>query len=76
MTHELLHYVLSREFENAGLIKKNRETEGLYTHLVPVRLKKYYPKWEWAIEEYIIHTIESEITGSSVALKKVGMETY
>lgn len=70
LAHELLHCILGPEFEKPAVRKKIQATKNLYRKLVPARLQKYYPKWEWAIEEYVIHAIESDITNSSIAVKK------
>ena len=30
------------------------------------KFRKYYPKWEWIIEEYMIHAIEQHVTQGSI----------
>ncbi len=70
MVHEVCHSLLLPVFKSRtvwGLIK---DTEPLYKKWTTKKFREYYPKWEWAIEEYMIHAIEQRVTGSSLEEKR------
>ncbi len=70
MVHETCHSFLLPIFQSAEIKRLVRCTEPLMVKWSTKKFRKYYPKWEWVVEEYMIHAIEQRATGSSVKKKK------
>jgi hypothetical protein len=69
MVHEVCHSLLLPIFHSATIKKLIKQTEPLMEKWSTKKFRRYYPKWEWMIEEYFIHTIEQYVTNSSIKEK-------
>lgn len=70
MVHEVCHSLLLPVFKSRKVMKWIKDTEPLYKKWTTKKFREYYPKWEWAVEEYMIHAIEQRVTGSSLEEKR------
>jgi hypothetical protein len=70
MVHEVCHSLLLPTFQLKKVKRLIVETEPLFEKWTTKKFRRYYPKWQWAIEEYLIHTIEQYVTESSLAEKR------
>lgn len=70
MIHEICHGLLLPIFHSAKIKKQIQKSHSKYKTWSTATFRKYYPKWEWMIEEYMIHAIEQRVTGSSVEEKE------
>ncbi|MFO0764505.1 MAG: hypothetical protein U0487_00445 [Patescibacteria group bacterium] len=70
MVHETCHSFLLQTMKSKKVKSLIKDTEPLLYSWSTKKFRQYYPKWEWVIEEYLIHAIEQRVTDSSVASKK------
>lgn len=70
MVHEVCHSLLLLVFKSKKVVRLIRDTEPLFKKWTTKKFREYYPKWEWAVEEYMIHAIEQRVTGSSLDEKR------
>ncbi|KAA0206889.1 hypothetical protein EDM68_01000 [Candidatus Uhrbacteria bacterium] len=70
MVHEVCHSLLLPVFASKNVKKLIAKSETCFDSWTTKRFRKYYPKWEWAIEECLIHAIEHYVTGSSLSQKR------
>jgi len=69
MIHEVCHSLLLPVFQSADVKRSIKKTMPLMEKWSTKKFRRYYPKWEWLIEEYFIHTIEQYVSGSSISEK-------
>ncbi|MFZ2804079.1 MAG: hypothetical protein WA001_02550 [Patescibacteria group bacterium] len=69
MVHEVCHSLLLPVFRSAKIRRLIRETASQMEKWSTKKFRTYYPKWEWLIEEYLIHAIEQYVTESSIKEK-------
>lgn len=70
MVHEVCHALLLPVFKSTHVKRLISETKPLLGEWTTEKFRTYYPKWEWAIEEYMIHAIEQRVTHSSLKEKE------
>ncbi len=70
MVHEVCHSLLLPVFESKKVRRLIKKTEPLLETWSTAGFRKYYPKWEWVIEENLIHAIEQYVTGTSLKEKE------
>lgn len=69
MVHEVCHSLLLPVFQSVEVKRLIKKTTPLMEKWSTKKFRKYYPKWEWLIEEYFIHAIEQYTTESSITEK-------
>jgi len=70
MVHEVCHSLLLPTFQSKKVKRLIADSKPLFEKWTTKKFRGYYPKWEWAIEEYLIHAIEQRVTESSLADKR------
>jgi hypothetical protein len=70
MVHEVCHSLLLPTFQSKKVRRLIQETKPAFEKWTTKKFRTYYPKWDWAIEEYLIHAIEHRVTGSSLKDKR------
>jgi len=70
MVHEVCHSLLLPTFQSKKVKQLIEGSRPIFEKWTTKKFRISYPKWEWAIEEYLIHAIEQHVTGSSLADKR------